>query len=121
MQICFQVIVANYIDPFNVFIGYETTASTLTFASYILAMHPEIQERLRTEIIEAKEQCNGSIDYETLMSLTLLDAFIKETLRMYPPVPMVDRLVTITRCIKLMSLNQTMWTGHHIEIRRKEY
>jgi len=71
--------------------GYETTATTLTFASYELALHPEIQTRLRDEIIEAKEKGNGSIDYETLMSLNLLDAFIKETLRMYPPIVRTDR------------------------------
>ena len=30
--------------------GYETTASTLTFISYLLALHPDIQENLQTEI-----------------------------------------------------------------------
>ncbi len=30
--------------------GYETTANTLAYTSYLLALHPDIQERLRTEI-----------------------------------------------------------------------
>ena len=30
--------------------GYETTSSTLTFISYLLALHPDIQENLQTEI-----------------------------------------------------------------------
>ena len=30
--------------------GYETTANTLTYVSYLLALHPYIQENLQTEI-----------------------------------------------------------------------
>ena len=70
--------------------GYETTASLLAFASYVLAVHPDIQSRLRTEIQEAKKK-NEDLDYETLTSLPYLGAFINETLRMYPPVTRFDR------------------------------
>ena len=30
--------------------GYETTANTLAYNSYLLALHSEIQEKLQTEI-----------------------------------------------------------------------
>ena len=30
--------------------GYETTASALTYVSYLLALHPDIQENLQAEI-----------------------------------------------------------------------
>ena len=30
--------------------GYETTANALTYVSYLLALHPDIQENLQTEI-----------------------------------------------------------------------
>ena len=71
--------------------GYETTASLLTYSSYLLALHPEIQTRLRQEIQTAKKENNGVLGYETLTSLPYLDAVITETLRMYPPVTKVDR------------------------------
>lgn len=32
--------------------GYETTASLLTFLSYVLATHPDVQEKLIKEIDE---------------------------------------------------------------------
>ena len=30
--------------------GYDTTANTLAFASYVLALHPHVQEKLQAEI-----------------------------------------------------------------------
>ena len=33
--------------------GYDTTAATITFILYNLALHPEIQEKLHEEIINA--------------------------------------------------------------------
>ena len=35
--------------------GYDTTASTITYAMYSLAMNPVIQEKLRTEVNEAMD------------------------------------------------------------------
>lgn len=36
--------------------GYETTATTLGFTSYLLAMHTDIQDKLQAEIDEYFEQ-----------------------------------------------------------------
>ena len=33
--------------------GHETTATALTWTMYLLAKHPEIQERVRDEIVQA--------------------------------------------------------------------
>ena len=36
--------------------GYETTSRTLAFATYLLAIHPEAQERLNNEIHDYYEE-----------------------------------------------------------------
>jgi len=33
-------------------VGYDTTSNALSFTSYLLALHPEVQERLSREIEE---------------------------------------------------------------------
>ena len=55
----------------------------------LLAEHPEWQEKVRKEILTAR---NGQdITYDQLHELPLLDAICKETLRLYPPTPIVLR------------------------------
>ncbi|XP_073819993.1 cytochrome P450 6g1-like [Musca autumnalis] len=71
--------------------GYETSMEALTYTLYLLAQHPKIQNRLRNEIKEALKDTNGSITYDSLMSLKYLDMVISESLRLYPVVPYVDR------------------------------
>ena len=90
--------------------GYETTASLLTYVSHSLAVHPEIQAKLRQEILEAKNQNNGVLDYDTLMSLPYLDAVINETLRMYPPVIRTGR-----QCSEDITLD---YKGKRIEMKK---
>lgn len=41
------------------FAGFETTSTTLTFASHALVSNPDIQRKLYAEIIETNEQLNG--------------------------------------------------------------
>ncbi|CAG2101581.1 unnamed protein product, partial [Medioppia subpectinata] len=72
-------------------VGYETTATTLSYCVYELALNPDIQDLLVAETKEAFNENTTDIDYETLSRLPLLDAVISETLRKYPPVMRVER------------------------------
>ncbi|CAH2276505.1 thromboxane-A synthase [Pelobates cultripes] len=64
--------------------GYETTCSLLSFATYLLAIHPECQDKVLREVDEFSEK-HVLADYNTVNELPYLDMVISETLRMYPP------------------------------------
>ncbi|KAH7885026.1 cytochrome P450 [Phlebopus sp. FC_14] len=66
--------------------GRNTTASTLTFAVYLLSTHPHVLARLREEIIN-KVGVGERPTYEHIRELKYLRAVINETLRLYPAVP----------------------------------
>lgn len=59
----------------------DTTSNALSRTLHILAQRPDVQERLRDEIIEAGHGDN--ISYDELVSLPYLDAVCRETLRLY--------------------------------------
>ena len=76
--------------------GYDTTATTLSFASYLLSKHPEEQARLQDEIDQAFADADGEFpDYSTIQSLSYLDMVVHETLRMYPPIPFLSREASV--------------------------
>ncbi|KZV63587.1 cytochrome P450 [Peniophora sp. CONT] len=66
--------------------GTDTTGSTLSRILHLLSEHPQMQERLRDELAITTE-----LDHDTLMGLPLLDAIIRETLRVYPAVRLITR------------------------------
>lgn len=74
------------------FAAMDTTSSALSRILSILAIHPEVQDRVRQEILDALEKNEGrDLSYDELVSLPLLDAVCRETLRLYPPVSTVMR------------------------------
>lgn len=66
--------------------GHETSASALAWALYLMATHPEWQERLAEEA-QVLETC----DFSLMSQLKLSRDVFRETLRLYPPVPMMVR------------------------------
>ncbi|KAF8522182.1 cytochrome P450 [Hysterangium stoloniferum] len=66
--------------------GRDTTASLLTFATYCLAMHPDVLARLREEVIGTVGKVRAPT-LEDLRDMKYMRAVINETLRLFPPVP----------------------------------
>lgn len=81
------------VDTFT-FAGHDTSASALTFILYNIAKHPEIQQRMYDEIVEVVGPDYTELTLHTLNELRFLDLVIKESLRMFPPVPMIARHAT---------------------------
>ncbi|KAH6909246.1 cytochrome P450 [Coprinopsis sp. MPI-PUGE-AT-0042] len=76
-----------------VFAGMDTTSTILARVFRQLSLHQDVQDRLREEIKEAKA-LHGDLDYEQLVRLPYLDAVCRETLRLYPAVPISNRQAT---------------------------
>ena len=62
--------------------GTDTTSSALARTLHLLSQHPDIQDKLRSEIREAYEQHGATIPYDDLHKLSYLDAVCRETLRL---------------------------------------
>lgn len=68
--------------------GHETSASSLAWALYLLALFPEWQERVAAEAADLKPE------FSQLSRLRDTRDVFRETLRLYPPVPMMVRETT---------------------------
>ncbi|XP_002738927.2 cytochrome P450 4V2-like [Saccoglossus kowalevskii] len=78
------------VDTF-LFEGHDTTAAALTWATYLIASHPEVQERIFEELDGIFGDSNRPVTMDDLKEMKYLDNTIKESLRMYPSVPIFAR------------------------------
>lgn len=72
--------------------GFETSSTVMSFALYEMALQPDIQKKLRQEILEALEKNDGKVSYDMVQNLPYMDMVVSETLRMYPPLGFLDRV-----------------------------
>ena len=56
--------------------GYETSGSTLSFALYELALHPEIQQSLRAEILQVLSEHGGKLTYDGIRGMSYLNRVV---------------------------------------------
>jgi enediyne biosynthesis protein E7 len=72
------------------FAGFDTTASAVCWAMFLLARDPALQSRLRTAVKGMATDPN--LRAADLLALAELNAFALETMRIFPPVPVLSRL-----------------------------
>ncbi|XP_044156717.1 cytochrome P450 4B1-like [Bufo gargarizans] len=77
------------VDTF-MFEGHDTTSSGISWILYCLAKYPEHQVKCREEIREVLGK-RTTVEWEDLSKLPYTTMCIKESLRLYPPVPEVAR------------------------------
>lgn len=75
--------------------GFETSSTTMAYSLYELARNPDCMQRVHLEIDLVLSKYNGELSYEAIGEMKYLDLCIAETLRMYPPVPMLNRECTM--------------------------
>ncbi|KAI0059727.1 cytochrome P450 [Artomyces pyxidatus] len=90
------------------FAATDSTSTALSRAVQLLAQRPEMQEKLREELIEAYSLAGETdLDYDSLANLPYLEAVCRETLRAFPPVNFVPRVARADTTIPLSRPIQT--------------
>ena len=70
--------------------GLETSSVTMCFTLMELAKNPDIQRKVREEI--RQKLGNEPLTYEKVSDMNYLQQVVSETLRLYPPAPLLDRV-----------------------------
>lgn len=86
--------------------GHETSAAAMAWALYLLALYPEWQDRLAQEAREF----DGS--FANLSALAVTRDVFRETLRLYPSVPMMVREAAQPRIFR----NRPLKTGAQVVV-----
>ncbi|KAI8440037.1 hypothetical protein MSG28_001470 [Choristoneura fumiferana] len=77
------------------FEGHDTTASGLVYGLYCIAKHPEVQRKILEEQMEILgDDLERDPTFSELQQMKYLECVIKESLRLYPSVPIIERLIT---------------------------
>jgi cytochrome P450 len=85
--------------------GHETTANSLAWTWYLISQCPSVERRLHEEI-----ECvigNRRPTYDDVPKLTYTNAVFNESMRLYPPVPLLSRQASADDEIR----NQRIPTG----------
>ncbi|TFK46540.1 cytochrome P450 [Heliocybe sulcata] len=77
--------------PTFVIAGHDSTSTGHTWCLYALSLNQSAQSKLRSEIHSVS---SDTPSMEELNNLPYLDAVVRETMRVHPPVPMTVRVAT---------------------------
>ncbi|KAL4708417.1 hypothetical protein ACJJTC_019653 [Scirpophaga incertulas] len=73
--------------------GTDTSAVAMGYTIKMLSKYPDIQEKVYQEIYDIFGDSDRPLDKEDLPRLKYLERVVKETLRLFPPVPFVIRKI----------------------------
>uniref|UniRef100_A0A1B0AJY6 Cytochrome P450 n=1 Tax=Glossina pallidipes TaxID=7398 RepID=A0A1B0AJY6_GLOPL len=83
-------------DEVNTFLfeGHDTTSSAISFCLYALSRHANEQQRLFEELHSYfGDDLQSPLNYNDLQQLPYLNCVIKESLRLYPPISAIGRML----------------------------
>lgn len=71
--------------------GHDTTAAGSSFFLSMMGCHPDIQEKVIQELDEIFGDSDRPATFQDTLEMKYLERCLMETLRMYPPVPIIAR------------------------------
>ncbi|XP_057341119.1 cytochrome P450 4g15 [Microplitis mediator] len=91
------------------FEGHDTTAAGSSFFLSMMGCHPDIQEKVIQELDEIFGDSDRPCTFQDTLEMKYLERCLMETLRLYPPVPIIAR--EIKTDLKLASGDYTVPGG----------
>ncbi|XP_011690278.1 PREDICTED: cytochrome P450 4c21-like [Wasmannia auropunctata] len=86
-----------YDNVIMLLLASDAISITLDFVIFMLANFPEVQEKVYEELSEiygTKTPMSVPVKHEDLQHMHYLDRVIKETMRLFPAIPLIDRKLT---------------------------
>nr|P29981.1 RecName: Full=Cytochrome P450 4C1; AltName: Full=CYPIVC1 [Blaberus discoidalis]AAA27819.1 cytochrome P450 [Blaberus discoidalis] len=80
------------VDTF-MFEGHDTTSAGICWALFLLGSHPEIQDKVYEELDHIFQGSDRSTTMRDLADMKYLERVIKESLRLFPSVPFIGRVL----------------------------
>jgi cytochrome P450 family 4 len=97
--------IKNQVDTI-MFEGHDTTAAGSSFFLCMMAARPDIQEKVMEEIDSIFGNSDRECTFQDTLEMKYLERCIMETLRLYPPVPVIAR--ELQEDLKLASTDLTI-------------
>lgn len=91
------------------FEGHDTTAAGSSFVLCLLGIHQDVQARVYKELFQIFGDSDREATFNDTMEMKYLERVIMESLRLYPPVPMIARKVN--EDVQLASENYVIPAG----------
>ncbi|XP_032512223.1 cytochrome P450 4g15-like [Danaus plexippus] len=91
------------------FEGHDTTAAGSSFVLCLLGIHQDIQARVYDELYSIFGDSDRPATFEDTLQMKYLERVIFESLRMYPPVPIIAR--KINRDVKIATNDYVLPAG----------
>lgn len=76
--------------------GTETTSAAASFTLHELSQNPLLMKRAQEDVDNTLNRHNQEVSYDSINEMKFIDLCVKETLRMYPGLPILNRECTKT-------------------------
>ena len=88
-----ELSLTDIMDEANTFMfeGHDTVGTNVVFCLHMLSQHPEHLARVQTELDTILTEPDTPVQYEHLRQMKHLETCIKETLRLFPSIPVMSR------------------------------
>lgn len=92
------------------FEGHDTTAAGSSFFLSMMGIHKDIQDKVIQELDQIFGDSDRPVTFQDTLEMKYLERCLMETLRMYPPVPIIARHlkqdITLRKLFKFLQQNQ---------------